>query len=198
MEVRIAERSDLDAVVEILTGAFREDPLWGWVFPGGDGLAEWWRFLVSSALRYPWVWVADDYAAASVWIPPGGTELTPAEEAQVEELAVELAGPRASDLMVLLDRFEEGHPTERPHYYLSLLGTRPDRRGEGIGMALLEENLKVIDGEGAHAYLESSNPVNIPRYEKRGFVPIGGFDRPDGNFTATRMWREARLVEPSP
>jgi hypothetical protein len=59
-------------------------------------------------------------------------------------------------------------------------------------MALLEENLRLIDTEGAHAYLESSNPANIPRYEKRGFRPIATFDRPDGGVSATRMWRDAR------
>jgi hypothetical protein len=34
-------------------------------------------------MRYPWVWVADGCAAASVWIPPGDAELTDDEEARV-------------------------------------------------------------------------------------------------------------------
>ena len=82
MEVRVATEDDVDGVAATLTAAFEADPLWSWAFPDG-GLADLWRLLVSSALRYPWVWVADDYAAASVWIPPGGIELTEAEEASL-------------------------------------------------------------------------------------------------------------------
>lgn len=194
MDVRVADRSDLDGVVEVLTGAFREDPLWGWAFPGGEGIDEWWRFLAGSAMRYPWVWVAGDFAAVSVWIPPGGIELTPEEEGEVDGLLADLLGPRAPEVATLMDRFEESHPKDRPHYYLSLLGTRPDQRGKGIGMALLADGLSRIDAEGAAAYLESSNSANVPRYEKHGFRPIGGFERPGGGFSATTMWREPQTA----
>lgn len=95
-----------------------------------------------------------------------------------------------------MDRFEESHPKDRPHYYLSLLGTRPDQRGQGIGMALLADGLSRIDAEGAAAYLESSNSANVPRYEKHGFREIGGFERPGGGFSATTMWREPRAAQP--
>lgn len=194
MDVRVADRSDLDGVVEVLTGAFREDPLWGWAFPGGEGIDEWWRFLAGSAMRYPWVWVAGDFAAVSVWIPPGGIELTPEEEGEVDGLLADLLGPRAPEVATLMDRFEESHPKDRPHYYLSLLGARPDQRGKGIGMALLADGLSRIDAEGAAAYLESSNSANVPRYEKHGFREIGGFERPGGGFSATTMWREPQTA----
>jgi GNAT superfamily N-acetyltransferase len=173
-------------------GAFREDPLWGWAFPGGVGLDEWWRYLAGSALRYPWTWIAGDFEAVSVWIPPRGIELTEEEEAGIAPLLERIAGPRALDIMVLMERFDESHPTERPHYYLSLLGTHPDHRGKGIGMGLLAENLALIDTEGAPAYLESSNSANVPRYERHGFRQVGGFERPGGGFTAATMWRDAR------
>ena len=165
MDLRVADRSDLDGVVEVLTGAFREDPLWGWAFPGGERIDEWWRFLAGSAMRYPWVWIAWDFAAVSVWIPPGGIELTPEEEGEVGDLLTELLGPRAPEVEDLMNRFGENHPTDRPHYYLSLLGTHPDQRGKGIGMALLAENLAQLESEGAPAYLESRNSANVPRSE---------------------------------
>jgi hypothetical protein len=56
------------------------------------------------------VWIAGDYAAASVWIPPGGTELTDEEEAGIGSLLSDLAGSRAPELMELLERFDEAHP----------------------------------------------------------------------------------------
>jgi GNAT superfamily N-acetyltransferase len=133
-----------------------------------------------------------DYLAASVWIPPDGSEITEEEEARVEPMLNELVGPRAVDVGELLERFDASHPKDRPHYYLGLLGIRPDHRGRGLGMGLLAENLAVIDAEGIPAYLESSNPDNNQRYERLGFEQVGEFTTPDGTRTVATMWREPR------
>jgi GNAT superfamily N-acetyltransferase len=191
VEVRVATEHDVDGITATLTAAFATDPLWKWAFPG-EGLADLWRLLVSSALRYPWVWVADDYAAASVWIPPGGIELTEAEEASLEPMLDSLVGSRAAEIQALFTRLADTHPDQPRHYYLSLLGTHPDHRGEGLGMALLADNLAKIDSEGMPAYLESSNPENDPRYERLGFVRAGEFKRPDGQLICSTMWRDPR------
>jgi GNAT superfamily N-acetyltransferase len=192
LAAQIATKSDLDKVTDTLWAAFCGDPLWTWAFPNPRELKVWWRFLINSSLRYPWVWFTGAYAAAAVWIPPDGTELTEEEEQSVEPLLNDLAGSRAVPLMQLLARFEESHPRERSHYYLSLLGTHPDHRGRGLGMALLSENLSRIDDEKMPAYLESSNPDNVPRYERLGFTRVGEFSTPDGSHTVTTMWREGR------
>jgi GNAT superfamily N-acetyltransferase len=189
---RVATEADLDGVSATLFSAFSDDPLWSWAFPDRDKLEAWWRFLVESALRYPWVWVKGDYAAATVWIPPGGSELTDREEAQVEPLLDDLLGSRSGEVLGLLERFEAAHRIEQPHFYLSLLGTHRDHRGHGHGMDLLSENLARIDEEEMPAYLESSNPENDKRYERVGFERVGEFSTPDGSHTVTTMWRKAR------
>ncbi|MDX6610314.1 MAG: hypothetical protein QOF85_2239 [Solirubrobacterales bacterium] len=191
MEARVATEHDVDGITATLTAAFEADPLWSWAFPR-EGLADLWRMLISSAMRYPWVWVADDCAAASVWIPPGGVEVTDDEEAALGPLLNELIGSRAAAVESLFARLDATHPDQPPHYYLSLLGTHPDHRGRGLGMALLADNLAKIDSEEMPAYLESSNPQNDPRYERLGFVRVGEFQRPDGRLTCSTMWREAR------
>lgn len=191
MEARIATEHDVDGITATLTAAFEADPLWSWAFPH-VGLADLWRMLISSAMRYPWVWVADDYAAASVWIPPEGVELTAEEQVALGPLLDELIGSRAAEVESLFGRLDAAHPDQPPHYYLSLLGTHPDHRGRGLGMALLADNLARVDSEGMPAYLESSNPQNDPRYERLGFVRIGEFQRPDGRLTCSTMWRKAR------
>jgi GNAT superfamily N-acetyltransferase len=190
MNLRIATEEDLDGVTATLASAFESDPLWGWAFPERRDLEAWWRFFATSALRYPWTWILGDYAAVSVWIPPGGAELTVEEEARIEPLLDELLGARATEVLELLERFDASHPRDRPHYYLSLLGTHPDHRGKGLGMALLAENLTRIDAEAMPAYLESSNAANDPRYERHGFTRIGHFTRPDEQATVSTMWRE--------
>jgi hypothetical protein len=60
------------------------DPLWSWAFPGEGRLGKLerlWRLFVDNALRYPWTFTTANYEAASAWIPPGGTELSPGGEA---------------------------------------------------------------------------------------------------------------------
>jgi ribosomal protein S18 acetylase RimI-like enzyme len=190
MEIRRATPADLDGLTATLGAAFEHDPLWRWAFPDPAHLVVWWRFLISSALRYPWVWTRRGYAAVAVWIPPGGSELTEEEEARMEPMLSDMIGDRASDVIELVERFEASHPRERPHYYLSLLGVHPDHRGKGLGMSLLADNLKRLDEECVPSYLESSNPANNERYEKLGYRKVGEFTTPDGARTVSTMWRE--------
>jgi GNAT superfamily N-acetyltransferase len=190
MRSRPATRSELADVTATLTAAFAADPLWRWAFPRLEDLEVLWRFMIGSALRYRWVRLLDGCTAATLWIPPGGTELTEQEQAELPALLARLIGDRASEVLELMDRLEAAHPHDRPHFYLSLLGTDPAHRGKGLGMALLAENLALIDAEGMPAYLESSNPVNNRRYESVGFVAVGELSTPDDAHVVTTMWRE--------
>jgi len=191
--------ADLEVVTEIMTTAFASDPVWGgWAFPIEDPVARdearrrFWRFNLSSAMRYPWVRLVP--GAAALWVPPNGSELTESEEAAVEPLLRELVGAHTEAFLECLDLFESNHPHEEPHYYLSLLGTHDDYRGQGVGMQLLSENLRLIDREGMASYLESTNAVNVARYESVGFRRVGSFTLPAGGPTVDTMWREARHV----
>ena len=196
MQARIATTDDVAAVTETITVAFHRDPVWSWAFPDDARrpaqYTALWGHLIGSATRYQWVRMTEGCEAAAVWIPPGGTELSPEAEAQLEPLLEELLGSRAEVVMELMERFDEAHSVETPHYYLSLLGTHDDHRGKGIGMALLAENLALIDAEGMPAYLESTNPANDERYRRVGFERFGSFSAPDGGPAVTTMWREPR------
>jgi GNAT superfamily N-acetyltransferase len=192
--VRAAGPDDVDLVTAIVADAFRDDPLWSWAMRTDDGStahhARLWRVFVEGALRQPCTWIADDGAAVSVWIPPGGTEMSHEQEAEVERLAHDLLGARAQTYLGLFERFAENHPDGPPHYYLSLLATSSAHRGKGLGMALLRTDLARYDEEGVPTYLESSNPANDARYASVGFRRHGGFRGPgDDGPVVTTMWR---------
>lgn len=189
-EIRVATEADLDQLTTTLCLAFRDDPLWSWAFPERDKLEPWWRFFIRSALRHRHVSVVGDCAAVAVWIPPGCKELSDEDEQLLEGLLEELVGSRAVEIMQLLEAFEDAHPHDRPHYYLSLLGTHPDHRGRGLGTGLLAESLRQIDEQAMPAYLESSNPANDLRYQSLGFERVGEFSTPDGSQLVSTMWRE--------
>jgi ribosomal protein S18 acetylase RimI-like enzyme len=192
---RAATADDVEGVAACLTSAFHDDPLWGaWTFPDSgtraQRLHELMRFWTQAGVRHPWVRMTDNAEAVAVWLPPGEPELTAADEVAFGLLVDELLGERADELHSLLDSFDQSHP-EEPHYYLSLWGTHRDHAGRGLGSALIHDNLARIDAERMPAYLESTNPANLSRYEALGFRRRGEFG-PSGGPVITTMWRETR------
>jgi GNAT superfamily N-acetyltransferase len=194
---QLATPADAEAVVRTLTLAFHDDPLWSWAFPDERRRPQhyevWWGMFVAGSVDQSATWITDGGAgAAAVWVPPGGSELLPDDEARVEPLLRELFEDEHADrVLELLERFEANHPDE-PFHYLSLLGTHPDHRGRGLGMALVAERLAELDALGEPALLESSNPANNARYARLGFDQIGEFHAPAGGPPVAVMWRDPR------
>ena len=81
------------------------------------------------------------------------------------------------------------HPQE-PHYYLGAVGVDPQFQGQGLGSALIEQGTARCDEEQMPAYLVSSNPRNVPLYERHGFEVIEEIELPSGGPTLWRMWRD--------
>jgi GNAT superfamily N-acetyltransferase len=194
MQGRVAVAEDTDEIARTLAEAFFLDPVWSWAFDDRTQRKAqheaWFRLLVHSALPYQWVWTTAGYEAATVWVPPGCSELNEADEALLEAMLKESLGARAELVFEVFDCFEAAHPRTLDHYYLGLLGTHTEHRGAGIGMHLLRENLVRLDDLGLPAYLESTNPANLERYEGVGFAVYEVFDLPDGGPTVTTMWRD--------
>lgn len=59
--------------------------------------------------------------------------------------------------------------------HLSMIGTLETARGQGIGSTLIKYSLDNLDKSNIYDYyyLESSNPKNVPFYERHGFIKIG-------------------------
>ena len=188
--------ADADWLIDLFARAFYEDPTWSWAFPDPDQRLghqrQWWGMFVRGALPCEWTWRTADRGAAALWIPPGRRELTEADEARVEPMLRRLVGGHADAVLALLERFDSHHPPRPPHYYLSLLATHPEHRGQGKGMGLLAANLEQLDALGYPAYLESSNRANDRRYAQLGFVEIDEFSAPNGGPSLACMWHDPR------
>lgn len=189
---RVAGPADAARVTRILVDAFEGDPMWGaWAFPDrGTRRAHReavFGILVEAALRYPHVWLSADGAAAAIWIPPGGTEMSAAQEDQVDAVLRESLGERADEVLEAFELFERARPSD-PHYYLTLLGTDPRSAGHGIGARLLASNLHHLDTVGQAAYVEASDEL-VVFYERFGFAKTGRLELTRGP-TVNSMWRE--------
>jgi GNAT superfamily N-acetyltransferase len=194
MTSRPASQAERDAVVRCITLAFATDPVWELALRRADGRTDhhrpYWALFVDGAMRYGTVRVTDSLEAVSVWLPPGGTELSDEGAAELEALlAAALPTELVADIHVLYERFEASRAALADHYYLSLLATDPAHRGRGIGQMLLAADLAVWDAEGVPAYLESTNSGNDHRYARAGFRPIGGFSAVRDDTWITAMWR---------
>jgi GNAT superfamily N-acetyltransferase len=202
---RLASAVDVDAVTATITSAFLADPAWAPTLArlrraerGGAEIDRgWWRLFVLSGLAPGWLWVTDRCEAAAAWFPPGAPELAPAEAAAAATMLAGLPAADAAYFEAFNELFERARP-EEPHYYLSLLGTHGDHRGQGLGMALLAHTLTHVDSTGLPAYLESTNPANLRRYRSVGFEDLDEFPLPGGGPVITTMWRPADRPDVGP
>jgi ribosomal protein S18 acetylase RimI-like enzyme len=69
----------------------------------------------------------------------------------------------------------QGAPLGKSGKHLIMVGTLAASRGKGVGSELMRYTLKKHDDSNLYDYyyLESSNPKNVPFYERHGFVVIG-------------------------
>jgi GNAT superfamily N-acetyltransferase len=179
-----------------ITRAFHDDPVWRWAFPDEElrpaQFVRWWGIFVEAALGHGRAWVTDACESVALWIPPGVEEFTRDEARRALALIDEMLGSRAPVVKQMLANFDDAHPHDEPHYYLSIVATDNPFRGRGIGAELLAQNLALVDAEHMPAYLESSNPANHARYQRLGFEPLAEFlTGPDGPPVLT-LWRPAR------
>lgn len=94
---------------------------------------------------------------------------------------------RHAEVFALFEAMDGAHPTEL-HWYLPMIGVNGACRGGGPGTALLRATLALCDRDSLPAYLEASNPRNIPFCERHGFerrAPLRQGSCPP----ITPMWR---------
>jgi GNAT superfamily N-acetyltransferase len=193
MQVRSMTPHDVGPTARTLAAAFQGDPVWDWIFgdpvPEPDLRARWWAQYVRAAVAAGTGRVADDGGAVTLWLPPGAPELLAQDEARADRLAAQVLGERGALMPDIYATFDQHRP-RREHQYLDVFATHPASRGRGVGMALLRADLAELDAIGRPAYLESSNPANLARYESVGFVRLERFVLPGGGPAVDTMWRD--------
>jgi ribosomal protein S18 acetylase RimI-like enzyme len=189
--IRPARVDEIPAVLDLLMLAFSADPPVRYVWRTAEEYARWHRpffmAMAGDAFSHGTAFVTDDLSAVALWRPPGA-------EADPEAVGNVVVRALPPERLVVPGQVGEAmggfHPHE-PHWYLPLLGVDPARQGQGLGSALLKHSLRICDAQGAPAYLESSNPKNVPLYERHGFEVTGRIQ--PGDFPGlTPMLRKAR------
>jgi GNAT superfamily N-acetyltransferase len=172
-DVRSATEADLPAVIHVITLAFTTDPMARWSFPDPATYLSVMPDVILAFGRNGFargsVHLVEGGVAAAMWLPPGAHP-----DADRVSALTEQHTPREQidDMMSVFEQMGSYHPGE-PCWYLPLIGVDPMHQGHGHGSALLRHALERCDRDGLPAYLESSNPRNVPLYERHGFEAMG-------------------------
>lgn len=189
--IRIASQEDAGEVGRVLADGFSDDPVMTWVFdePGRDrSLRAFFGFLAEEVL----VPLGATYVlpgSCACWTPPGTPEWPDERGQRFGELLGRTCSAAEMARLGALDAAMQANHPEDEIWYLGAIATMPASRSRGQGTALLAESLRRVDADGTPAYLESTNPRNVPLYERHGFRATGTIELPDGP-PMTAMWRE--------
>lgn len=171
--ITVVPAAEEERAVATLVLAFSSDPVSRWVWPDSrwylTSAPDFVRAFGGRAFAQGTAHCTSDYVGAALWLPPG---VEPDEGAMVALLQRTVAEEIQQDLFSVLEQMGGYHPGE-PHWYLPLIGVDPAHQGKGRGSELLRHALVTCDRDGTPAYLESSNPRNIPLYERHGFELLG-------------------------
>lgn len=187
LEVRSAAGADHRDVTRVLGEAFHADPVVRWLLPDGQRV----ELLFHALARYQHgldggtdlAEIDGEPAGASLWDRPG-----------YRQSVWHAIGSGVPLVRALRSRIhygaalEQAFHRERPpgtFWYLASIGAV--HKGQGVGSALLAHRLDRFTGP---AYLESSNEMNVPLYERFGFRVTGKIGLPYNGPTCWKMLRE--------
>ena len=192
------ESRHLDTAAQVLTRAFRDDPIARYLFPDDSRRARLLPWYLGSAVRYcsnyDEVYATEALDGIAAWLPPGKTRVSNYWHMLRSGmlLAPLKVGPAAlARLMALRAHTEAAHERWAPerHWYLFVLGIEPSSQGRGIGGVLMEPVLARADTEGIPCYLETQYERNLPFYGKHGFEVVEADAVPNGG---PRIWSMLR------
>jgi GNAT superfamily N-acetyltransferase len=167
--VRTVDPGEEARAVNVQVMAFSSDPIMRWLWPEPHDYISHFPGFVRGfggrAFENDSAHATAEFYGGSLWLPPGVGSDDEALEALMRETVAE---PALSEMLSILEQAADAHPKE-PHWHLAFVGCDPAHRGKGIGGTLLAHALADIDENKLHAYLESSNPRNVPLYERHGF-----------------------------
>jgi len=188
-----AQTGDTDRTISILVTAFADDPFIRWMFPSANQYMSAFprvlQFFAGAAFARGTAYRSADFGGAALWLPPG---VSPDEEGLGQVLMDHVDEALQEQVFAVMEQVGEGHP-DAAHWYLPAMGVDPVRQGSGIGGSVMDYSLGLCDRTCGLAYLESTNPMNIPFYRRHGFEVIGEI-RIDGSPVLTRMLRDAGRV----
>ena len=175
--VRPLRPDELQPAAAMLARAFADDPLTRLLSPDParrDAKARWY---FSAIARYGFafgeVWTVGNVDGVAIWWAP---EYVMPSEARAAYVGFD-EGPSVLGIDVWERSLEVGwmvgevhqQSMSEPHWYLNILGVRPEYQGQGLGGLLLSSMFERLDRERLPVYLDTGVAANVAFYQRHGF-----------------------------
>ena len=177
-QTRRAEPDEVEELGRLLGRSFQDDPLLVHMLPDPEqreqlGAANF-EPVVRLAMQTGEVWRHGGSVAC--WQPPGKhhpteDEVRSARLDQVASVLGEDAVGRLGAVFAFLDERLQANQVP-DHWYLSLLGTEPELKGQGHGARVLQPVMTKAAEQGVPCYLETLAERNVAFYTRQGFALI--------------------------
>jgi ribosomal protein S18 acetylase RimI-like enzyme len=172
-EVRRASRKDAASVIATIALAFVADPPCRSLYRHPNDYLKYFPQFVEMfggrAFEHGGAYYIDGHVGGALWLPPG---VHPDGDGLDDLFLKSLTKGLHDTLVEIFGQMASYHPSE-PHWHLTMIGVDPLECNKGHGSALLEAGLAPCDSARETAYLESTNPRNIPLYQRFGFALLG-------------------------
>lgn len=154
------------------------------------------RFLFRLTVRTGVVYATHDRAAIVCALPPGREWPSEWDYVRYGALSVAWRLRVRSGLWFMrlgswFDITRERQMGERPHWYIHLIGVRPEAQGRGLSRAVMRPVFDAADRDRVPIYLETMPEANVAIYRKLGFESVGRSELP-GQLPNWELVREPR------
>ncbi len=200
-DLMLLKKSHIKRAAEILTRAFRNDPMSVYFYANelerAKKLPYLFQLVFSYCVRYGDVYATSpNLEGVAAWLSSDNHPMTFWRLIRSGLLSAMLNSGRDGSARIrhLEDYTEILHKRLAPskHWYLQLLGVDPQFRGKGYASKLLNSMFARLDEEGLPCFLETMEESNVPLYEHFRFRILEQSTIPQTRLTIWAMLREAQ------
>jgi ribosomal protein S18 acetylase RimI-like enzyme len=195
----LLSRDQIKPATKIITEAFFNDPLMLYLFPKKkeriDKLSSMMELLVQIGVKYGLVHAtSSNIEGIAIWFPPKNSKITSwmgflcggfRYYFKIGRKAI-----KRQNKFYKLIRLKHKKLIPSPHWYLSIIGVKPEQQGNGFSRFLVDSMFRSIDKHRLPCFLDTNNEDNLPIYKRLGFNILQEFEIPDTNLVNWVMIRE--------
>lgn len=205
--IRPATPADVPLLRTVCALAYRDNPLMRWVLPDdatrADACAAWLgpsleRYVAAG--RVDVLTVQDVVVAVAAWRTPDDDHTaSPAPTLPSSDgvLRALVGAARAAQVLGALQGTAGLAPVP-PGPYLNYLAVHPAHQVRGLGGMLLRHGIDALGAGGGTPWLATTDPRNVPFYERHGFTTAGTYRLHDDGPTLTVLHGSVPVASPGP
>ena len=194
-------KSHIKPAAEVLTRAFRNDPLLQHCFPDElerERIAPYFfQYMLSYGVRHGEIYATSpNLEGIAAWLTSDNYPMTFGRLIRSVPLSIMFSLGRwgGARMRYFGEYIDAVHKRLAPfkHWYLLIIGVDPQFKGKGYAGKLLRPMFARIDEEGLPCYLETLGEKNVTLYEHFGFRMVEKSAIPETKLTSWAMLREVQ------